>query len=525
MELLHALPLADTLTASPLIKAYLQQDARLQSLVTFFPSPETFRQQIDYRRTLPCDRTLLADTLSRQYDRLPKKEATDFAISALRLPNCFTITAAHQNALLHGPLYNLIKCLQIIRLSRELKTLYPEFAFVPLFWLGSEDHDIDELNHISIQGKTYRWQTEHSGAVGRFSPAGLQSVYAELHQDGQLSDSLFSFLSESLERSADFATHTADLLHHWLGEEGLLVLNADDRACKAAFRPVMEKELFTSAAKQQMRETLQHLQQHFTVQANPRDINLFYLLPEGRHRIERNGESFSLSGTNRTFSPVEIKKELQEFPERFSPNVILRPLYQEFLLPNLAFVGGAGELSYWLELKAAAEQQHIAFPILCPRSSVTLLSPSQQRKWDKVPAHPADWFCQRDELIRRVMTKLSTFSGFQTEKTALQNIFADIINKAGAIDTTLKGAAAAEEKKALQSVEHIEQKIRKAEKQKQQTLLSQVETLHEQLLPGGHFQERSLSTLEYLNQCEKKGLSFWLENTETLKPQHYILGV
>lgn len=525
MELLHALPLAETLTGNPLMQAYLNQDARLQSLVTFFPSVEAFRQQIEYRKKIPCNRSLLADTLSRQYNQLPQKAATDLAIAALRDADCFTITAAHQNALLHGPLYNLIKCLQIIRLCRELKAAYSAFTFVPVFWLGSEDHDIDELNHIHSQGKTYRWISEQSGAVGRFSPAGLQSVYDELFQDGQLSASLFSFLTESLQRCTDFATHTTELLHHWLGEEGLLVLNADEHACKAAFRPVMEKELFSSVAKQQMQETLQHLQQHFTVQANPREINLFYLLPEGRHRIERKGNTFSLSGTGIQFTAEEIRQELHERPERFSPNVILRPLYQELLLPNLAFVGGAGELSYWLELKSLADHLQISFPLLCPRSSITLLNSSQQRKGEKLPIHPADWFCTREQLIRRLMANLSPFSGFQTETAALQQVFAAIISKAETIDPTLKGAAAAEEKKVLQSVAHIEQKIRKAEKQKHQTLLTQAETLQEQLLPGGHFQERSMSTLEYLCRCGEQGLSFWLKNTHTLQPTHYLMQV
>src|SRR6185437_4167447 len=397
------LPYRQTGYFSHIILDYLEQAKQLSPFYRHPVSAEGLRQSLEARKPFPTDRAALVQVLEEQYAGVLAGEGSGASggpsasgasgaiagasgtpvrenIARLAEETTFTVCTAHQPAIFTGHLYFIYKILHTIRLAEWLKEQHPAYHFVPVFYMGSEDADLDELGHIYLGGDKLIWETKQKGAVGRMKTKGLDKLYYRI--EGQLAvqphgKELMAMLKEAYLASPDIQTATFKLLHALFAENGLITIIADHAVFKKQLLSVFEDDLFRQETTRIVSESIAELSEHYKIQANPRSINLFYLKDDLRNRIERTPEGFQVVDTPLRFTDAGMREELQRNPERFSPNVILRGLFQETILPNLAFIGGGGETAYWLELKDLFDHYRMPFPVLVLRNSFLLV----QKAW------------------------------------------------------------------------------------------------------------------------------------------------
>ncbi|GAB3731265.1 bacillithiol biosynthesis cysteine-adding enzyme BshC [Spirosoma lituiforme] len=486
------LPLASTGQFSSLFLDYISHKDSLTPFYGRFPDVAAFEQQIDEKTFDEANRQVLVDALQRQYQSIEHKP--DFSV--LLQPNTFTVTTGHQLNIFTGPLYIVYKLITTINLARKLKTAYPSYNFVPVYWMATEDHDFAEINHFSLMGKNYAWQTEQRGAVGRMNPQELKALFS------QIPEKLTLFETAYLQNDT-LADAARCYIHELFGAEGLVCLDADDAALKRVFAPVMRDELTQQKSGELVQARTKELEKlgYKTVIA-PRDINLFYLDDQVRERIERMDDgTYRILHTKVKFSESELLALLDEHPEKFSPNVVLRPLYQETILPNLAYIGGPSEVPYWLQLKSVFEQYKTAFPILMPRNFAMYVSSVSARRIRKLGLTPEQLF--QDTLVLKrefIETHTRHVLKFDNENRTINKSLDAILHKAQMVDPSLEKAVLAETKRFADAVARLEKKMRRAEERNQETGVRQLLAVKNDLFPNGSLQERSENFLTfYLN--------------------------
>ncbi len=484
--------------------AYATSDERLAPFYTYPPTLDAFEQIISEKEGKAYPRVELVDALKRQYQNLPEQAQVIQNIEALSLKNTFTIVTAHQPSLFLGPLYFVYKALTAINLAEAVEARTGgKQRIVPVFVLGSEDHDIEEVNKVNLFGKQIVWQPKETGPVGSMATMSLSTALEELRSilgEGDAGRALFERVEKCYQNQETFAEATQALLHEFFGRYGLVVLNMNDAGLKRIFIPILKAELTEQPAFRIVNETIGQLTElGFKTQAAPREINLFYLSPGSRERIVLEGEGYKVLNTDLAFSKAEILEEVDAHPERFSPNVVLRPLFQEMVLPNLAYVGGGGELAYWLERKSLFQHFGVQFPMLVRRHSVMWLDRDAGKKLIKFGFTPVQFFGDTDALIRSFVDQNAAGEvSLALEIKELKRVFEQVAAKALAVDPTLEKAVLAESVKAVGGLEQWQGRLLRAEKQKHETTINQVRGLKEKLFPAGGLQERHENFLPYI---------------------------
>ena len=489
---LEQLDLSQTHLFSPLFLDYLTEQDALCDFYHRFPRPENFREQMQEKSLSPAQRETLVKVLEEQYSSLSVPEAVAQNIQKLREENTYTLTTGHQLNIFSGPLYFIYKIVTAINTCRQLQDTYPDQHFVPVYWMASEDHDFEEIRHFYLFGNTYRWDTDQQGAVGRFRPDGLADVLEALPETVDLFEKAY--------REHDtLAGATRYFVNELFGEEGLVVLDADHVELKKSFQFVMEDDILHHRAQQLVEETSQRLEKmDYKTQVFPRPINFFYLDDQLRERLLAEDGEYKINNTDRVFSQEEILQAVQKHPERFSPNVVLRPLYQEVILPNLAYIGGPGEVAYWLQLKPVFDHYQVPFPILMPRNFALVLNKSNAKKRKKIDIGTANLFLDTQTLIKQYVEENAEASmSLEEEKKALAQVYEQVKEKVLAIDGSLEGFIGAEANKSFKSLANVEKRMKKAEEQNQETTVNQLESLKEKLFPEGELQERKENFLNY----------------------------
>ncbi|RYG35282.1 MAG: bacillithiol biosynthesis cysteine-adding enzyme BshC, partial [Chitinophagaceae bacterium] len=447
--------------------------AQAESLKPFFkhaPTMAGIKDAITARQQFPTNRKLLVDELQKQYMTVDRSNAVMENITSLLSPDTFTITTAHQNNIFTGPLYFIYKILHTISLSAQLKKEMPQYNFVPLYYIGSEDADLDELNHIYLDGEKLVWETQQKGAVGRMKidPALLRLID---RMEGQLSvqpngKEIIGLLRQHY-KSGDTLQHaTFSFVNALFAEYGLLVLLPDNASLKKQMLPVFEDDLLNQAASGIVEKTAARIQEAgYKTQAHPRDINLFYLKDDLRERIELRGNEYEVLNAGLPFSRDKMLAELQWHPDRFSPNVILRGLYQETILPNVAFIGGGGEVAYWLELKDLFEHYKVPYPALILRNSFLVVEEKWQLKMKKLGFSIETFFQKEQELLTQLVKRDTANELPLKEKLAeAESLYDNILQQAIAIDSTLEKHVNALRQKTVYRLQELEKKMLRAEK-------------------------------------------------------------
>ncbi|MBM3431889.1 MAG: bacillithiol biosynthesis cysteine-adding enzyme BshC [Bacteroidetes bacterium] len=487
-------PYRETGKFTSLVLDYLDQRPEIGSLHHGLPSVDTILQAIERRRTFSIDRTLLVNALEEQYQQVSASSKIHEQIRSLSSDTTFTITTAHQCNLFLGPLYTIYKALHAIRLADALNERLPNQYFVPVFYLGSEDADLEELNHIHLLGEKLEWRTEQTGAVGRMrvDQHTIDLIDRQAHLLGSFPNGAewIGIIRDSYTVGSSLATATFRLLHSLFAERGLVVLEPDRPKLKSVAIDFFWKELKESISFPAVLSVSDWLTKSgYSAQAQARPINLFYLTDGKRERIERVGEDWTVADKHMRWNETQLRQELNDHPERFSPNVILRGLYQEILLPNLVYIGGGGELAYWLQLKSVFDVFRVPFPLLELRASLQWVDARMDEKLSELAIKPVDVFASVDELLRMSMDTHATLDLSERMKN-LSAEYDRIGNQAGSIDPTLRTHVNALRTQALKKIHALAAKMDRAERRKMSVVRHQIETLQRAAFPGQVLQER-----------------------------------
>ncbi|TYA54825.1 bacillithiol biosynthesis cysteine-adding enzyme BshC [Formosa maritima] len=528
------IPFKDTNYFSSLICDYLDEKEALKPFYHRFPNLESFKAQLDEKKESFSEqsRTTLVSSLKNQYQDINMSSETLQNIEALKDENTFTITTGHQLNLFTGPLYFFYKIISTINLCKDLKAAYPKQNFVPVYWMATEDHDFEEINFFNFEGKKIRWQRDASGAVGELDLEGLQhiaEVFASYLNTGIYANELKKLFKEAYTKQDNLTEATRYLVNELFSETGLVILDGNDIELKRLFIPYVKDELLNQTSFKKVSETNLHinkLPENYKIQVNPREINLFYITENLRERIVYEDGVFKVLKTDIVWSKSEIIQHLDEVPERFSPNVILRPLYQEVVLPNLCYIGGGGELAYWFQLKSNFETQQVPFPILLLRNSALLVSKKQQKKLENLDLNIADLFLNQDDLIEKLTRKLSEVDiDFSNQKAFLKKQFEDLYILAKKTDKSFLGAVSAQEKKQIKGLENLEKRLLKAQKRKLKEILDRVVSLQNELFPNQSLQERQANFSEFYLEYGDQFIQQLMLNLQPLKQEFLILNL
>ncbi len=483
---------------SPILIDYLNGDEKLKSFYKYAPKIDAFAEVIENKKKQIIDRNTLVKVLNEQYAHAAIKPTVEVQknIDSLLNENTFTITTGHQLALFTGPLYFIYKIVTTINTAKQLKEKYPSTNFVPVFWLASEDHDLEEINHVNLFGKIL------SCDLGKGSPAGLVStklvepMLAELKTilgESENANYLYNLFQTAYTKQSNLSDATKYIVHELFKNDGIVIIDGNYKELKKQFTSVIKDELKNQSAFKIVSEINKELEKNYKIQASPRNINLFFIDPSqpprrggdvSRKRIVSREES---TEKENTISVTEVIALVDTFPEQFSPNVLLRPLYQESILPNLAYIGGPAEVAYWLELKNLFKYHNIPFPVVMMRNSAMFLD----EKSSRFKVESSKWFNPIDELINEYVTENSAVEiSFVKEYEQLKLFYADLEKKISQIDSTLSQSVKAESAKHIADLEKLEQKLIKAEKRKHETAINQIKSIKEKLFPNGVMQER-----------------------------------
>jgi bacillithiol biosynthesis cysteine-adding enzyme BshC len=501
--------------------SYLKLDSYLKNYFTYLPELESFEKAIKDRKSNPIDRTLLINVLEENYAKLGTTKIQQENIHLLKSEDTFTIITAHQPCLLGGPLYYVLKIASAVNLCNQLKERYPAYHFVPTFVSGGEDHDFEEIDHLHLYGKEISWQKEASGPVGRLSTEGLQEVIDEVTDilgDNDMAKKISAILNDSLSGSDSYSDFVFKFVNKLYGKYGVIVLNMDNHKFKKRFAPIMRRELLEQISKPLISETQDKLEEHkFKAQAFPRDTNLFYFCDEGRKRIEPNGSSFEIVDTDLQFSREEILLELEKHPERFSPNVVMRPMFQEYCLPNLAYIGGGGEIAYWLERKSQFEEFGVFYPMLIRRNSVMILNKGLIKTIEKLGFNVIDVFQDKDELVFQYINEASEVEiKLDYQKSKIEEAYQEIANKSKSVDPSLSKSVLAEMTRQLKNIDQMESRIKRSLKSQEEVNVKKIEKFKEKLFPNNGLQERYDNFLSHYMEIGDSFFDVLIENLDPL---------
>jgi bacillithiol biosynthesis cysteine-adding enzyme BshC len=504
------LPYAATGAFSGLLTDYIAASPALASFYHRRPELAAFQAQIEEKQaaySLEARQRLVAD-LRAQYAYLGGEVPPAVAanLDLLAKGTTFTITTGHQLNLFTGPLYFVYKIVTAIKLSQQLKAEYPQYDFVPVYWLATEDHDFAEINHFQLFGKTLSWagpgEGRLGGPVGRLPLDGLADEILN-----QLPPEVPAAFKEAYASSATLSEATRKLATSLFGDYGLVCLDADRPALKQALKPLLKQEIQGQLSNQAVQATNAELTAAgYKPQVYSRPLNLFFLTDEGkRERLEPDATpgadctQVTVRGTSRCHSQAELLTLADSEPERFSPNVVLRPVYQEILMPNLAYIGGGAEVAYWFQLKGVFEQLGVPYPIVLPRNSAMYMSRANLGKLRKLGLGTLDIFKPLGELKKQVGAQLGQEEvTLAAQQEALAVAYQQVQDLAQRLDPTLVKAVAAEAQKAAGSLAGLEKRLAKASEAKHETAYSQLTALKDKLFPDGGLQERTDNVLSVL---------------------------
>jgi bacillithiol synthase len=484
-----------------LIYNYLNREDYTKELYGHFPSKKNILKQSNQKLAHYSNREVLVSALYKQNQNLNLSPKQKENLEKLAKPNTATIATGHQLNLLTGPIYFLYKILETLKLCEELSHLQKKTHFVPIFWMASEDHDWQEINHLYYKQKKNEWKKSVSGSVGDVSLDGIDGFFTiffdQLHS-GLYKQELIDLIKKCyLENSTTLAEATRKLLHTLFKEYGLLILDGNDKELKKLAIPYFSEELQSKTVFENISQT-NLLLPKTEIQAYAREINLFYKEKNSRERIIETPNGFGINNHPEIlFSKEEILSILRNEPEKFSPNVLMRPLYQEIVLPNAAYIGGAGEISYWLQLKSYFDSQQIPFPILIPRNSVLLISRKQLKKMELLKISFHELFLSADNLINKKIKDNYTLTiDFKQIRKEIGSLYDSLAQKAIKTEKTFGYLLEAQKTRQLKAIDALEKRLLKAEKIKHKEIVERIIDLKQSLFPLNNLQERTLNFSE-----------------------------
>lgn len=502
-----------------LTSLFITYATEYESLATFYSGdyrdPARRRQLAERVANHPRARSALVQVLQEQNARWGLDEVTQRHIEALRDPNSVAVVAGQQVGLLGGPLFTLYKALTLGKLARTL-TNELGHPVVPVFWLAGEDHDYEEVASLTVlKGsepitlRLERPDASYAGPVGRLLlPETIQTLLdtlAELLPPTTYQASLLQLLRETYRPGVSLLDAFARLLKQWVPQDlGLVFIDPDDPRLKALAQPLFEKELTDwESAYAQLESVSQKLAASYHVQVQARPVQLFLLDDHRRIPLDATPDGFRLRGEGRGLSRTEALQLLARAPERFSPGVLLRPLYQDWLLPTLAYVAGPAEIAYWAQLKPLYEWAGLPMPLVYPRALLLLVEPRIARWLQRYHIRPEALQEDPDRLFHQLVRAQldgELEAAFKEARQQLRAMGARLRPLVERVDPSLGPATEAWTTGLEHELDRFWARVLKAEKRREATLRNQLERARNSLFPNGMLQERVLTPVYFLNK-------------------------
>jgi bacillithiol synthase len=476
----------------------------------------------------PLNRAQIGAILEEQQKRYGMGKESETNALLLQQENTYAVVTGQQVGLFGGPLYTVYKIITALKLTEEANRLFPELSFVPVFYLEAEDHDYDEISTITLANtqnelQSFRYYPDgkpferNAGSVGsiEFSDtiaSFIDDIYLNLVPT-DFRESVIELLHQTYRPGVDFATAFARYIHTMFPHSGLVMLDPRDRALKQLVRPLIRKELDEHPRTSEIvirRSAV--LEEHYHAQAKPRAINMFLNHRGGRYLIEPRDKEFGLKGARQRFTRDDLLRMVDESPELFSPNVLLRPIFQDYLLPTFVYVGGPSEIAYFAQLKEVYHHFDVTMPIIYPRASATIIEEKVKRVMEKFEISPFDFFTDLELLQKNVTSRLSDVNledVFKSSTARLEDNLRELRYALQTIDPTLSGAYENARKKIEYQINRLKQKSYDAQRKNFSTAMRQIEKAAIHVAPNGFFQERLFPLLQF---CNKYSLDFpkWL---------------
>lgn len=470
-----------------LIKDYFFNTEKLKNLYKFEPSIEGILEASISKKAQFQNRALLTSIIDENYENIEISDLLQTQIDKLK-DNALAIVTAHQPNLFLGPFYIFSKAASIIATTNKLNSIQQEHTYVPIFVLGAEDHDKEELLHTYLFNQKFEWQTDQKGPVGKMivddSLVLLLESFIEKLGDSPEAQSLKSNFISAYKKGHTLAHASKILLNNLFGSQGLVVLDIATEGVKAEMFPLFQKELEEKWVKNTTQSAISFLNDHYKVQAPPRDLNLFEYKNGERIRID----SFS----------QENMSLWQQNPTLLSPNVMLRPLMQQTVLPAVAVIGGGAEVAYWLQQKAIFDDAKVDFPVIMMRDIFSILDIKSYTKWVEFGFTNIDFFEDNETLFKKFALKEFNFSTeieIATQKGA--DIFENLKQNIIKIDKTLAATINGEKNQFFKSLKHIQQKAIAAQKRKNEVDLQAITKIKSKVFENNYLIERKENFSSY----------------------------
>ena len=510
----------ETGSFSKLVLDYINNEEQLKAFYSYRPDMAGLAEALEKRHFIG-DRNTLVEGLKNQYQHLTPNKSVSKNIELLGLDNTFTVTTGHQLNLFTGPLYFIYKIVTTINLAIELKIAHPDKNFVPIYWMATEDHDFDEINHVSVDEKNISWIQNTNGATGRLSTKTVAAAvtaykgYLGISKNGKR---IAKLVEQAYLEHDNLADATRYLVNNLFEKYGLVIVNADNPQLKKQFSNIITADIIEHNSAKNINQSSKNLEDlGYKTQVNGRDINFFYLKDDLRERLIFENNKYLVNHTEISFTEAELRTEIESHPERFSPNVVMRPMYQEVILPNIAYIGGGAEVAYWMQLKANFDYYKIDFPVLLLRNSALLVDKRSAQNLYNLGFSLQDAFLPVEELKNIWVQRNSTAQlSLADETRAINSIFDQIKLNAYKIDKTLSVSTDTAKQKTNHLLANLEKKLFRAEKRKHETALIQIDNVKKRLFPNGTLQERILNIAPMYVNYGEDFLSSCIENFEPL---------
>jgi bacillithiol biosynthesis cysteine-adding enzyme BshC len=482
---------------------YLEGNPFLSDFYAHPPVIDSYADAIKIKSNFSAEkRKILTEELLKTYDQygveLEDTSAVKQNITRLNNSNTFTITTGHQLCLLGGPMYVHFKIQSVLKLAAQLKQSYPDSHFVPVFWMASEDHDFAEVNHVKLFGKAFTWdKNSRQQPVGRLDLDGIEKVFDQMlsmvrdDEQQRILDACF----ESYLNSKTLAQATLKYIHNYYKQSGLVIIEPDNKVLKKEFETTIIKDITKRQNFEHLKQTNLRFKPNYKPQVNGREINFFHISEKGRNLIKHENGEYVIGDRVKVYSEDEILQEIAEHPERFSPNVVMRPLFQESILPNLAYVGGPGEISYWLQLKSIFEYNQIPLPILHLRESFIIAGKGLAGKLSKLGLMVKDFLQPENQLIEHFINVRNSDNAAESISGGILQLTQDLIDKVKSIDAGLGSDLIKWKSEQDKYLTHLIKRVNQLRKDSLSSETEKLLKIRQYLLPEGALAERSESFL------------------------------
>ncbi|HUL44444.1 MAG TPA: bacillithiol biosynthesis cysteine-adding enzyme BshC [Bacteroidota bacterium] len=509
---------------SDLYRDYISEFKSVQQFYQVdFHSLQQIASLADKRRSQVRDRSVLVEVLSDQNTVYGAGQRTFDNIGLLADEKTFAVVTGQQVGLFGGPLYTIYKAITAIKLAETLGAENPGLHFVPVFWLESEDHDFEEVGKASVLNAegvpatvSYQLPTRDSGnrgAVGEI-PLGntIESVFGELQQimgNSEFKQALFEMLRKFYRPASTFSTAFAGFLTALFQDKGLVFISPNDIRLKKLLSPLFQKEIreYPHVSQLIIRQSAR-LEEHYHAQIKTKALNLFYFHKGGRYFIEPRETDFSLRGTRHFIPKEDLLRVAVEQPELLSPNVALRPICQDMLLPTVAYVAGPSEVAYFAQLQDVYRYFDLTMPMIYPRATATITEERMEKILERYELTVEDVFSKPEEIQKKVLdmvAEVNVEEMFSRVRTSIGDQMNEMKFGINYVDPTLSAALEHTHQKIDSQITALQEKVVAAQQRKHETALRQIEKVKNSLFPHGNYQERELNVIQFMN---KHGLEF-----------------